>query len=192
VTLTSCGEAIAFRGDFHAKSDICWNCRTLSRYWRFHSLSQDPSVGSPSQHVTAANLNALTDARVAIVKGTLQLTPDQDKYWPAIEEAIRARAKNRLTRLENITTGAAERADRSPLEVMRDRNPVEFLNRRSDALAQRAADLKKLAAAWQPLYQTLMPDQKRRLGLLTVIAIRELRDRAEQRRMQAADEDEEN
>ena len=51
-------------------------------------------------------------------------------------------------------------------------------------------DLKKLAAAWQPLYQTLMPDQKRRLGLLTMIALRELRDRAEQRRIEAADEEE--
>jgi hypothetical protein len=61
---------------------------------------------------------------------------------------------------------------------------------RADALAQRAADLKKLTAAWQPLYQTLMPDQKRRLGLLAVIAMRELRDRAECR-MQAADDDEE-
>jgi hypothetical protein len=137
-------------------------------------------------------LNALTDARIAIVKGTLQLTPDQDKYWPAIEEAIRVRAQNRLTRLENITTGIAQRADRSPLEVLRDRNPIEFLNRRADALAQRSADLKKLAAAWQPLYETLAPDQKRRLGLLTVIALRELRDRAEQRRMQATDEDEDN
>jgi hypothetical protein len=156
------------------------------------AYAQRPSAGPASQQITAADLNALTDARIAIVKGTLQLTPDQEKYWPAIEEAIRARAKSRLTRLENITTGAAERADRSPLEVMRDRNPVEFLNRRADALAQRAADLKKLAAAWQPLYQTLMPDQKRRLGLLAVIAMRELRDRAEQRRMQAADEDDEN
>jgi len=155
------------------------------------AYAQSPA-GPASQRVTAADLNALTDARIAIVKGTLQLTPDQEKYWPPIEEAIRARATNRLTRLESITTGAAERADRSPLEVMRDRNPVDFLNRRADALAQRAADLKKLAVAWQPLYETLMPDQRRRLGLLTVIAIRELRDRAEQRRMQAADEDEEN
>src|SRR5262245_4604161 len=134
----------------------------------------------------------LTDVRVALVKATLQLTPDQEKYWPAIEEAIHDRAKNRLTRLENITTGAADRADRSPLEVMRDRNPVEFLKRRADALVQRAADLNKLAAAWQPLYDTLTPDQRRRLGLLTVIAIRELRDRAEQSRMQAADEYDEN
>jgi hypothetical protein len=153
------------------------------------AYAQDPSAGPASQRTTAADLNALTDARVAIVKGTLQLTPEQEKYWPAIEEAIRARAKNRLTRLENITTGAAERADRNRLEVMRDRNPVEFLNRRADALAQRSADLKRLADAWQPLYQTLMPDQKRRLGLLTVITIRELRGRAEDRRVQAADED---
>jgi hypothetical protein len=47
---------------------------------------------------------------------------------------------------------------------LRDRNPVEFLQRRSTALAQRSADLKKLADAWQPLYQTLSPDQKKRMG----------------------------
>jgi len=150
------------------------------------ALAQGPFAGPASPRVTAADLNAVTDARIAIIKGTLQLTPDQERYWPAIEEAIRARAKSRQTRLESITTGAA---DRSAVEALRDRNPVDFLNRRADVLAQRSADLKKIAAAWQPLYQTLMPDQKRRLGLLTVIALRELRDRAEQRRMEAVEDD---
>jgi hypothetical protein len=150
------------------------------------AYAQSPFAGPVSQRITAADLNALTDARIAIIKGTLQLSADQEKYWPAIEEAIRTRAKARQARLENITTGAA---DRSPIEALRDRNPVEFLNRRADALAQRSADLKKLAAAWQPLYQSLMPDQKRRLGLLTLIALRELRDRVEQRRMDAAEDD---
>src|SRR5437773_1769735 len=145
------------------------------------SLGYAQTAGPASQRVTAADLNALTDGRVAVVKGALQLTPDQERYWPAIEEAIRSRAKDRQTRLEGVTTGAADRADRSPIENLRDRNPVEFLNRRSDALAQRAADLKKLAAAWQPLYQTLTPDQKRRLGFLAVSALRELRDGAEHR-----------
>ena len=150
--------------------------------------AQGPFAGPASPSVTAADLNALTDARVAIVKAALQLTPDQEKYWPAIEEAIRSRAKNRQARLESVTTGAAERADRSPIENLRDRNPIEFMNRRSEALAQRAADLKKLADAWQPLYQTLMPDQRRRLGFVAVYALRELRDRAEQRRIQAAED----
>ena len=153
------------------------------------AYAQSPSTGPSSQRVTTADLNALTDGRVAIVKGALQLTPDQERYWPAIEEAIRSRAKDRQTRLEGVTTGAAERADRSPIENLRDRNPVEFLNRRADALAQRAADLKKLAAAWQPLYQSFTPDQKRRLGFVAVYVLRELRDGAENRRIQAADDE---
>jgi hypothetical protein len=153
------------------------------------SHAQSPLREAVSERVTAADLNALTDARVAIVKSALQMTPDQERYWPAIEEAIRSRAKSRITRLESITTGVAERADRSALENLRDRDPIEFLNRRADALAQRASDLKKLAAAWQPLYQTLTPDQKRRLGFVAMIALSELRDRIEERRMQAADDE---
>ena len=37
---------------------------------------------------SAADLNALTDARIGIVKAALQLIPEQAKYWPAVEEAI--------------------------------------------------------------------------------------------------------
>jgi hypothetical protein len=152
------------------------------------AYGQGPSAGPASPGITAADLNALTDARIAIVKAALQLTPDQERYWPAIEEAMRARAKNRISRLEAVTTGIAERADRSPMENLRDRNPVAFLNRRADALAQRSADLKKLAAAWEPLYPTLTPDQKRRMGFVALVVLRDLRDRVEQRRMQAAEE----
>jgi hypothetical protein len=151
--------------------------------------AQNPFGGPTSERVTAADLNALVDARVAIVKSALQMTPDQERHWPAIEEAIRSRAKGRITRLESVTTGVAERADRSAMENLRDRDPIEFLNRRADALAQRASDLKKLATAWQPLYQTLTPDQKRRLGFVAMIALSELRDRVEERRIQAADDE---
>ena len=151
--------------------------------------AQNPFGGPASERVTAADLNALVDARVAIVKSALQMTPDQERYWPAIEEAIRSRAKDRITRLESITTGVAERADRSPIENLRDRDPIDFLNRRADALAQRASDLKKLAAAWQPLYQTMTPDQKRRLSFVAMVALSELRNRVEERRMQAADDE---
>ena len=152
------------------------------------AYAQGPSA-EPAQRVTAADLNALTDARVNVVKAALQMTPDQEKYWPAIEDAIRARAKDRQTRLQNAAARVADLRDRSPIEVLRDRNPIEFLNRRADVLAQRSADLKKLAAAWQPLYRTLSADQKRRLGFVAIVALRELRDAAEQRRLQAADQE---
>jgi hypothetical protein len=152
------------------------------------AYAQERSEG-PAQRITAADLNNLTDARVNVVKAALQLTPDQEKYWSAIEDAIRSRAKDRQTRLQNAAARVADLKGRSPIEVLRDRNPIEFLNRRADALAQRSADLKKLATAWQPLYQTLSLDQKRRLGFLAVAAVRELRTAAEQRRIQAGDEE---
>jgi hypothetical protein len=82
-----------------------------------------------------------------------------------------------------------ELRDKSPVEALRERNPIEFLHRRSDVLAQRAADLKKLADAWQPLYQTLSPDQRRRMGFLAVYVLRELRDGLEQRRLRFEEDD---
>jgi hypothetical protein len=56
------------------------------------------------------------------------------------------------------------------------------------SLAQRSADLKRLADAWQPLYQTLDPDQKRRMAFLALFALRELRDVAEERRVRSDDD----
>jgi hypothetical protein len=123
------------------------------------------------ERLNAADVATLTDSRVNIVKATLQLTPDQEKLWPAIEDAIRTRAKDRQARITAVEQRAAELRGKSPVEVLRDRNPVEFLQRRSTALAQRSADLKKLADAWQPLYQTLSPDQKKRMGHLALTAL---------------------
>ena len=135
------------------------------------------------ERLNAADVATLTDSRVNIVKATLQLTPDQEKLWPAIEDAIRTRAKDRQARIAAVEQRAAELRGKSAVEVLRDRNPVEFLQRRSTALAQRSADLKKLADAWQPLYQTLSPDQKKRMGHLALTALRELRTGAEHRRL---------
>ena len=54
------------------------------------AFAQAPSTMGPAS-LSPQNLADLTDARVAIVKAVLQLTPDQEKYWPAIEDAIRAK-----------------------------------------------------------------------------------------------------
>ena len=116
-----------------------------------------------------------------VVKAAFQLTPAQEKYWPAVEDAIRARAMNRQARI----AGAPRRLDKlregNAVEVLRNRDPIDFLQRRADALAQRSADLKKLAGAWEPLYKTLSPDQKRRMAFLTIYVLRGVRNVAEQR-----------
>jgi hypothetical protein len=75
----------------------------------------------------------------------------------------------------------AELREGNPIEVVRDRDPVNFLQRRADALAQRSADLKKLAGAWEPLYKTLSQDQKQRMAFLTLFVLHEVRNAAEQR-----------
>ena len=131
---------------------------------------------SDGERLTTADLSALTDMRIDIVKAALQLTPDQEKYWPPIENAIRDRAKDRQARIADAAKRMAERRGDSVLEVLRNRDPVEFMRRRADALEQRGADLKKLADAWQPLYQTLKPDQKKRMAFLTLLVLRDVID----------------
>ena len=150
--------------------------------------AQGPAL-SPGERLSAGDVNALTDARINLVKAALQLTPEQEKLWPAVEGAIRARAKDRQARIENAEGRLKELHDKSPIEALRERNPIEFLHRRADTLAQRAADLKKLADAWQPLYQALNPDQRRRMGFLAVYVLREMRDGLEQRRLRFEEDD---
>jgi LTXXQ motif family protein len=151
-------------------------------------------TASPLAHaqiLTAADQDQLTAARVNIVRAVLQLTPDQEKYWPAIEEAMRNRAKDRQARVASAAARVNELRDRSVIEVIRDRDPIAFLQRRAAALTQRGADLKKVADAWQPLYQTLSPDQRLRMAALTIFVLREMRDAVEQRRLQSEDDDDE-
>ena len=138
--------------------------------------------------LSASDLENLTDARIEIVKAALQLTPDQEKLWPPIEDAIRARAKDRQARIAMVVERARELRDRSRIEVLRDRNPIEFTKRRADRLAQRSAVLKRLAEPWEPLYQSLTPQQKRRMAFLAIIAVREMRDAVEDRRVRSDDD----
>ena len=152
------------------------------------AYAQVPAAGAIDR-LTAGDVSAITDARINLVKAALQLTPDQEKMWPAVEDAIRARAKDRQARIQNAAKRLGELREKSPIEALRDRNPIEFLHRRADVLSQRAADLKKLADAWQPLYQSLSPDQKQRMPVLAMRVLRQLKDAVDTHRMETYDEE---
>jgi hypothetical protein len=64
--------------------------------------AQAPSTAGPVQLLSDADLKALTDRRIEVLKFALGLTPDQAKYWPAVEEAIRARVTARHEWLANL------------------------------------------------------------------------------------------
>ena len=124
-------------------------------------------------------VNALTDRRIEVIKVTLGLTPEQEKYWPAVEEAMRARAVARYRRLEKavaILNGEQQVQD-----------PVELLQLRANNMAERAASLKQLADAWQPLYQTLDANQKIRMRFLASY-VRDMKHAFESRQVQFEDE----
>jgi hypothetical protein len=144
------------------------------------ACAQTPAAAGNAQDRTA-DLKAFTDARIEIVKFALQLTPAQEKLWPAVEEAVRARANARHARLTTVAARVNEERERNPLEVLRDR---------ADALGQRSTNLRKLVDAWQPLYETLEPRQKLRLRVVTVMVLREMKDAVASRFWESEDEDE--
>jgi hypothetical protein len=108
----------------------------------------------PDWHPTAEDMSAFTDARIAALKAGLRLTPDQEKNWPAYESAVRDMAKLRAERW------AMRQTERPSAD------PVEWLERRADALGKVATSLKKLADAEGPLYKSLDDAQKHRFEFL--------------------------
>ena len=150
--------------------------------------SQTSSPANP-ERLNAADRNTLTDMRIDLVKAALQLTPEQEKYWPAVESAIRQGTDDRKARLAKVQETVGKRVEQNSVENMRNRDPIAFLQRRSEALAQRSADLDKLAEAWQPLYKTLSPEQRKRMGALATLVLHDMSDVIERRRAQSEDED---
>jgi hypothetical protein len=122
------------------------------------AYAQQPPAGpdfARRQQFRPEDRTAFLDARVAALHAGLQLTPEQEKAWPAFEQAYRDLAATR----GNLAFGS--RTDRSP------EDPVQRAQRRADALAASSAALKRYADALAPLYQSLDDSQKRRFGFLS-------------------------
>jgi zinc resistance-associated protein len=112
-----------------------------------------PAERSHRAQLTADDIAAFADARIAALKAALKLTPAQEKNWPAVEQAVRDISKDRI-------------AEREARRVAGQRTDVtERLRDRADALTTRAAALRRLADAEKPLYQSLDEAQKRRFGM---------------------------
>lgn len=101
-----------------------------------------------------ADRAAFLDARLAALHAGLELTADQDKLWPPVEQAYRDFAK----------LVASER--QAFHEQGKSLDPVAKLQMRSDNMIARGQALKKLATASGPLYAALSDEQKHRLPIL--------------------------
>ena len=120
---------------------------------------QGDGAGPPA--VTRDDSGAAIDARIAALHTALRLTPDQERNWPAFEQAYRDLIKLRQER------SRAEPAANDDLPAR--------MQRRADALARQGAALKSLADAAAPLWQSFDDGQKRRFAELARQARERLR-----------------
>jgi len=104
------------------------------------------------------DFRAFGEARLAALKAGLTLTPEQEKNWPAFEQAARELSKLRVDRLVAMRNAPASD------------DPVERLRQRATAMSETGAALKKLAEATDPLYKSLDENQKRRFSVLNRLA----------------------
>jgi hypothetical protein len=103
------------------------------------------------------DMRAFGEARLAGLKAGLALTAEQEKSWPAFEQAARDFTKLRIDRMS-----AAANAQPSA-----EANPAERMNRRATAMVETGNALKKLSDATGPLYTGLDEGQKRRFAMLS-------------------------
>ncbi|KAI9878112.1 MAG: aconitate hydratase [Watsoniomyces obsoletus] len=109
-------------------------------------------------------VDALVDARVAAMQAGLKLTPEQQRYWPAVEQAVRDMAAARIARMERGREAREGRAD-DRREAERP-DFLESLERGSQRVDEYAERMKALASAMRPLWTSLDERRKRLLPVL--------------------------
>jgi hypothetical protein len=104
-------------------------------------------------------LPALTDARIGGLKAGLKLTPEQEKLWPPVEQALRDMAAQRMQAMQQRRAERGNRGAERP-------DPMQQLDRMVDRSAQMSSSLARLRDAAKPLYATFDDRQKQVLPTL--------------------------
>jgi len=118
------------------------------------------SDGARRWQPTTEDIRAFQAARLAALRAGLVLNAEQEKHWPAFEQAMRALQQQRLKRITAMR--AARREGRPAVD-----DPAERMRQRAVRLSESGAVLKQLADATDPLYRSLDDAQKRRFAILS-------------------------
>ena len=117
----------------------------------------------------------LEDGRIAMAKGALKLTPEQEKLWAPVEEEIRAdyaehrkmreerRAKREERRADRDEDGKRERLalpDRIEKRTEKMTKRATKMSERATRMTERATKLKAFAEVVKPFYAALSDEQK--------------------------------
>ncbi len=122
----------------------------------YHAIAAPSSSDAPTTH-WMTDRAFLLDAKLAGMKAALNLTPEQEKLWPAFEAAARDVAKMRMEEMGALRDEM--HGDTHP-------SPIAMMTEMSDHLAKASEALKKVADAATPLYNSLDDTQKSHFGPL--------------------------
>ncbi|MBZ6075445.1 Spy/CpxP family protein refolding chaperone [Microvirga puerhi] len=121
-----------------------------------------PPAGGPGgqgqrPQMSREDFESLTDARIASIQAGLKLTPDQQKLWGPVEQALRAQAATRTQMIEEFRQ---RRSRNERPDVM------QRLEQGAAMATKRAENLNALSTAMKPLWASLDDRQKRLLPIL--------------------------
>lgn len=125
-----------------------------------YAQRDERAEGARRWQPTTEDMSAFQAARLAALRAGLTLTPEQEKHWPAFEQAMRELQQLRLKRITAIHD--ARRDGRRSVT-----DPAERMRERATRLAESGAILNRLAEATDPLHRSLDEAQKRRFAILT-------------------------
>jgi hypothetical protein len=109
--------------------------------------------------LTRAEMDALTNARIAGIRAGLNLTAEQQALFGPVEQALRAMATERANRWDERRERRGA-SDRDRLDL------AERMARQAERASRTAQNLTALSGAMQPFYASLDEGQKRLLPRL--------------------------
>ena len=135
------------------------------------TVNPAPAADTARSGPTDNQIGDEVDARIAKLKADLRLTADQDGNWAGLQTGLHDYGVNQIKSHLNYRNSREdrreERRDAKDRDEARGKNdtvqPTAIAQMRSEAdeLSARAADLKKLADAAEPIYRSLDDSQRR-------------------------------
>ena len=128
----------------------------------FNATAAPGAPDAPDAPAAAMEAEAgfLFEAKLAGVKAALKLTPEQEKLWPAFESAARDAHKARMEMM---------REHRDEMNKGERPSPIAVMTEMSDRLGKASQEIKQVADAAKPLYDSLDEMQKRHFGPLVAM-----------------------
>ena len=112
---------------------------------------QTRQAQAPAHTYNQTDARAVLNARLAALKVVMELTPEQERLWPPVEQAIR-----------DIVRGATQRSAQR-IDAARPAHFLNVLGVIAEAEEARGRELRRFVDAARPLVNALGEEQRRRI-----------------------------